>query len=226
MNETIKSKMTEFGSKLPIIVENIITETPCNYTYHESRYKLILSFMNISEEEILISQNILNESFLKYSFWEHNGMPQIQKCYIIQLNEAVLKNELKNINDLANECENDAIYCKNKSYNFLSCKDIIVSVPTIRVGTELAIVSSGCDNRGNGFVALMNNNTDNLDTTKLSWLLNGKSMPALLCSPAVLYAGKEANCAFNQSYGIFAGTFTIIAIGQKNDAVGTINCPY
>jgi len=97
---------------------------------------------------------------------------------------------------------------------------------TIRIGTELAIVSSGCDNRGNGFVTLMNNDTDILDTTKLSWLLDGKPMMTPSCTPIVIYAGKEANCAFNQSYGIFAGTFTITAVGPKNDAVVTIECPY
>ncbi|MEM5782572.1 MAG: hypothetical protein QXD43_05270, partial [Candidatus Aenigmatarchaeota archaeon] len=85
---------------------------------------------------------------------------------------------------------NRKIYCGSCPMGYI-CNTSGQCSASIRVGRELLIISSGCDNRGNGFFVLMNNDTDILDTAKLSWFLNDKPMIAPVCIPTVLYTKEE-----------------------------------
>lgn len=121
MNDTIKSVMAVFGSKLPTIV-SITNEIPCDDfdIRHDailSKEELFFNVQNKNEEAIMVWES-LGYTLLKYFDSSGNG-----KCFIAALNDTGLRTALIDINSLVNSCKSSAINCRNESNNFVECKD-------------------------------------------------------------------------------------------------------
>lgn len=217
LNKTVESHMSDFGLKLPSLVENITGVVPCNAT-HGGQDKLTISFYT-EYDEVYVYQNMLNESFVQLHRYS-------ELCYTAKLNDTALMDLLKNVDVLVTECEASAIYCKSVGYTYFSCNDTNYSFPATRVGMQLLVMSNSYSEEGGTIkhftVSLMNNDNDTVDTTKLKWILDGKPIATPPCNPVIMYPGNETECEVNNSMGLSHGSYTVIVGGPKNDAVGTI----